>query len=85
MFGGVVQVDVAAVVAPTGGEGEDGMKCAECNKMEFLVGRAKSDLAVAARRAARNDSPYNIRQVIRLKDEVLKQRAVQDDHMSWCG
>jgi len=85
VFGGVVQVDAAAVVAPTGGEGEDAVKkCAECHRIEFKVARAKSDLAVAARRAARNDSPYNIRQVIRLKDEVLKHRAGQDDHMSWC-
>lgn len=78
-------MDAAAVVAPTNGEGEVSVKkCAECSKIEFIVARAKSDLAVAARRASRNDSPYNIRQVIRLKDEVLKQRARQDDHMSWC-
>jgi hypothetical protein len=79
-------VDAAAVVAPTDGEGEGGVKkkCPECHRLEFKVNRAKSDLAHAARRASRNDSPYNIRQVVRLKDEVLKHRAGQDDHMSWC-
>ena len=78
-------MDVAAVVAPTGGEGEDVVKkCAECHGIEFRVARAKSDLAVAARKAARNDSPYNVRQVLLFKDEVLKHRAHQDDHMSWC-
>ena len=79
-------MDTADVVVPAGGEGEEPrMKCPECHKIEFIVARAKSDLAVAARKAARNDCPYNLRQVIMRKDDVIKARARLDDHLSWCG